>query len=330
MGQTIIILIALIISIAGIVFYISKKFKQLEELRKGDSGMQILNQNMQALQHNITSQIHQTNSAVNERLDHAARVISAVTHELGQMQQIGSQLRNFQDFLKSPKLRGNLGEQGLKELLSSGLPRKHFQLQYSFRSGVIVDAIINLESGKIPIDSKFPLENFNNMLKAEDSDAKEYFRRKFKTDFKNHVNAISKKYINPDEGTADFAFMYIPSESIFFEVVNNEHDLFEYAANNHVIASSPSTFFYYLRTIMLGLEGKRITEMSREILKTLRTLKNDSKQFGETIGVLNKHIANASKTMTQANEHYLKLAQNIEKIDALEDDQDQLLESGDK
>ena len=309
-----------------IIWYITKKFRELE-MPKGDQGsMQILNQNLQALQHNITSQLHNNNQNINQQLNYASKAISSLSQELGQMQQIGSQLRNFQDFLKSPKLRGNLGEQGLKELLSQALPNKYFDMQYCFRSGCIVDAIIHLEAGKIPVDSKFPMENFNQMLKAGEPEAKAFFRKKFCSDFKIHIDAISKKYINPDEGTADFAFMYLPSESIFFEVINNEQSLFEYAADKHVVISSPSTFFYYLKTIMLGLEGKRITEMSREIIKTLKSIKIESSKFGENLTLLSKHIGNANKTASLLNDSYVKMTSKIDKIDTLEHDQKNLIE----
>lgn len=324
-----VILIVVIFSLATIfalVFYFSKKFREMEEDRKGDNGLQILNQNMQLLQQSVADQIGKTTQSVNERLDNAARVIMAVNNELGQMKEIGSNLKNIQDFLKSPKLRGNLGEQGLKELLSQALPKRYFDIQYTFRSGNTVDAIIHLEAGKIPVDSKFPLENFNQMLKSQNEADKMQYRRKFRDDFRKHVNAISKKYINPDEGTADFAFMYIPSESIYFEVINNEQDLFEYAANCHIILSSPSTFFYYLRTIMLGLEGKRITEMSREILKALKTIKQQSGNLGENLSVLNRHISNASKTMTTVSDQYIKLTEKIDRVDLLEESQTKLLE----
>lgn len=320
-----ILLVAVIVIIYMMQFFL-KKISELEKSNNDNSGLQMLNMNMQHMSKSVADAIENTNRTMNERLNHASSVMMAVNQELGQMKEIGLNLKNIQDFLKSPKLRGNLGEQGLKELLSSALPAKYFDLQYSMRSGVIVDAIIHLDAGKIPIDSKFPLENFNQMLRAHTAEEKDGCRRMFRNDFRKHVNAISKKYINPDEGTVEFAFMYIPSESIYFEVINNEQDLFEYAANAHVVLSSPSTFFYYLRTIMLGLEGKRMTEMSREILKTLRTVKLQSNSLGESLATLNRHITNSSKTMSQVADQYEKLADRINKVDLLEEKEERLLE----
>lgn len=318
MNEIILIIVILLIfclgTIGGIIYYFSGKFRQMEEQRRGDSGLQFLNQNVQAL--------HQ---AVSDRLDRAAQVMMAVNSELGQMREIGSNLKNIQDFLKSPKLRGNLSEQGLKDLLSQALPRKCFDLQYTFRSGTIVDAIIHLESGKIPIDAKFPLENFNQVLKSKSDEERAGFRRKFKADFRLHVNNIARKYINPDEGTTDFAFMYLPSENIFFEIINNENDLYEYAAKQHVVVSSPSSFFYYLRTIMLGFEGRKISKMSQEILQTLKSLQNESTALDESLSVLNRHILNSAKTMSTVNERFTKLSNKISKVGELESNQEKYL-----
>lgn len=330
MNQIIIFLIIAlgltILTIFVMVFLYFKKLNEFFNRKNDDIGFQLLNQNLQSMNQNFSESISSTNRAINDRLDSAARVIMSVNHELGQMKEIGLNLKNIQDFLKSPKLRGNLGEQGLKELLSQALPSKYFSTQFTFRSGAMVDAIIHLDAGKIPIDSKFPMENFNQMLQSETKEKKESFRRAFRSDFRKHINAISKKYINPDEGTVEFAFMYIPSESIYFEVVNNEQDLFEYAANEHVVLSSPSTFFYYLRTIMLGLEGKRVTEMSRDILKTLKVIKQQSGYLGENLSVLNKHISNSSKTMSTVSDQYAKLSEKINKVDALEEKETKLLD----
>ena len=306
----------------AIIYFVFRRLKELENSKNNDQSLQMINQNLNS----FSERINVTNQAINERLDNAARVISAVNRELGTMSQIGSQLSNFQEFLKSPKLRGGLGEQGLKDMLAQSLPHDLYKMQYSFRSGQIVDAIIKIEAGLIPIDAKFPLENFNRFLNAKSADEKTEAKNKFRSDFRVHVNAISKKYINPDEGTVDFAFMYLPSESVFFEVVNSERDLFDYAAKNKIIPSSPSTFFYYLRTIMLGLEGKRITEMSREIMKTLKSIKQESHKFGDNLGKLNRHLSNAKSTMDTVNTGYASLAEKIDHVDVLETDQAKLLE----
>ena len=317
-----ILMVVVLIFFALIIYFVFRRLKEIENSKNNDQSLQLINQNLNS----FSARIDVTNQAINERLDNAARVISAVNRELGTMSQIGSQLSNFQEFLKSPKLRGGIGEQGLKDMLAQAFPHDLYKMQYQFRNGQIVDAIIKIEAGLIPIDAKFPLENFNRFLNAKSAEEKIEAKNKFRSDFRVHVNAIAKKYINPEEGTVDFAFMYLPSESVFFEVVNSERDLFEYASRNKIIPSSPSTFFYYLRTIMLGLEGKRINEMSREIMKTLKTIKQESHKFGDNLGRLNKHLTNAKSTMDSVNSGYVSLAGKIDQVDTLESNQAKLLE----
>ncbi|MDH4358909.1 MAG: DNA recombination protein RmuC [Candidatus Berkelbacteria bacterium] len=302
--------------------------KTIENLRSGqnDSALQMLNQNIQSLQSNFHSKLDVTNKAINERLDNAARVISTLNKELGQMQQIGSQLRNFQDFLKSPKLRGGLGEQGLRNILSQSLPSAHYKMQYKFRNNQVVDAVIKIDAGIIPVDSKSPLEEFNKFLKSESDESKLVNLRDFRRSFKKHVDDISKKYILPDEGTVDFAFMYLPSESVFFEIVNNQPDLLDYATKSKVMPASPSSFLYYLKTIMLGLEGKKITEMSKQILTVLKMIQKENIKFGDGLGVLDSHISNAKKTMERVSSGYTQLSTKIDQVSILEATQTELIE----
>lgn len=314
--------------IVGFILLIVFLRKALSSLKPGDSdtSLQLLNQNIVALQSNMQQKIDITNKAINERLDNAARVISEVSRELGSMSQIGNQLRSFQDFLKAPKLRGGLGEQGLKTILSQSLPSDLYKIQYRFRNNQAVDAIVKIESGIIPIDSKFPLEEFNNYLKAESEAEKTAYLKEFARSFKKHVDDIAKKYILPDEGTVDFAFMYLPSETLFFEVVNNQPNLLDYANRSKIIPASPSSFSYYLRTIMIGLEGKKITEMSKQILSTLKIIQSENKKFGEGLGILDSHISNARKTMDKVSSSYTQLSGKIDQVSVLESSQSELIE----
>lgn len=326
-------LILLIVVFAGmivvaiiIIFYISKKMQELKNERLNDQSMQLLNQNVQSLQNSFQEKIDRTNQSINERLDNAARVIGLVNRELGQMSQIGNTLQNFQEFLKSPKLRGGLGEQGLKDMLAQTFPNELYSMQYKFRNGQTVDAAIKIEAGIVPVDAKFPLENFNRILNAKSEDERGEARRKFRSDFRVHVNAISKKYILTDEGTVDFAMMYIPSETVYYELISNETDLHDYAVKAKVIPASPNTFFYYLRTIMLGLQGKRISEMSRQILSTLKVIQSESKKFGDNLSVLNRHVTNAKSTMEKVDSDFSRLSNKIDQVSILEAEQTELLE----
>ncbi len=294
------------------------RLEQIEAARANDQSAQLLNQNIQGMQQRIDA----TTTAINERLDGAARVIQGVSRELGTMSQIGTQLAQFQDFLKSPKLRGGLGEQGLKELLSQALPAELVRYQYRFRSGEAVDAMIQLTAGIVPIDAKFPLENFNRYLQVSDEAEKTGFLNAFRRDFRNRVNEISRKYIAPDEGTVEFAVMYVPSENVYYELVANDRlrDLYDYAASEKVIVTSPSTFFYYLRTIMAALEGQRVNQMAHQILQTVRAIQQETHKFGANVGILAKHVGNAKNTMDRVETDYLRLEQKVDGVMQLDAD----------
>lgn len=313
------LLVLIVVVLATVGFAVGIILKKLEEMKKSsaqDPLFQVFNQNLQAMQ----GRIDESNKMINNQLSNYATLMTGVGERLGQMTQIGTQLQEFQAFLRSPKLRGNLGEQGLKDLLAQLLPKELFQEQYHFKNGEIVDFVIKIDAGIVPVDAKFPLENFNKMLTAKDENEKLTHYRSFRTDFKKHIEKISRKYIVPDEGTTDFAFMYIPSESIFFEVLNNEklRELYDAALSSKIILASPSTFFYYLRTIMLGLEGKRVNEMSKQILATLRIIQQESNKMGGDLNVLNKHINNAKNTMDSVNNGYSRLSSKIDNVRSLE------------
>ena len=303
---------------------ILKRLQDIELSRQNDKTALFLNQNIQGMQ----ERLDKTTEAINTRLDHAAQVIGGVHRELGSMSQIGTQLAQFQDFLKSPKLRGGLGEQGLKDLLIQALPVELVRFQFGFRTGDIVDAAIQLHAGIVPIDSKFPLENFNRYISESEAETKTAAANAFRRDFRNRVNEISKKYILPDEGTVDFAMMYLPSESIYYEIVTNEkfRDLYEYAAAEKVIVTSPSTLFYYLRTIMVGLEGQRLNRMAHQVLAAVRTVQQETHKFGDSIGLLGKHLGNAKNTMDTVQTSYTRLAQKVDAVLKLEEAETKAIE----
>lgn len=239
---SIIIIALLLITGFSVFFYLlNKKFQELIEKQKNnDPVIGLLNQNiqnmqqgmqsnMQNMQSNMHLQLSKTTEAINQRLDNAAKIIGGVNKELGQMQEVGRQMKDLQDFLRSPKLRGNIGEQVLRDLLEQFFSKEHFELQYKFNEGQIVDAIIKTDKGIIPIDSKFPMENFQKMLKTESEKDKNNFSKEFIKDVKKHINDISKKYILPQEGTIDFAVMYIPSETIYYEIIRGDENLNTFA-----------------------------------------------------------------------------------------------------
>ncbi len=241
------------------------------------------------------------------------------------MSEIGRSMKDLQDLLKNPKLRGNIGEQVLKELLSQMLPKSSFHLQYAFKSGSIVDAAIKTEAGIIPIDSKFPMENFRNLTKAESEIDKKLYTKEFNNDVKKHIDAIAGKYILTNEGTIDYALMYIPSEAIYYEMISNT-TLLEYASSKRVLPVSPMSFYAYLRSILIGFEGQKITEQAREILSGIRSIQSDYKKVGETIDTLSKHITNSYNMMTQVTTGFDKLGIKISTTASIKHTDKKLLE----
>lgn len=277
-----------------------------------------LNEAMRTTSNDMTKVLQENSKQLNERLDKAATVIKEVGREVGQMSEIGRNMRELQDFLKSPKLRGNIGEQVLKDLISQMFPKKSFHLQYEFKNGEKVDAAIQTDAGILTIDSKFPMENFQKILKANSNEEKEIFRKEFVKDVKRHIDAIAKKYILPAEGTMDFALMYIPSESVYYEVVN-QTEIMEHARKSRVYTVSPSTLYAHLQTILLSFEGKKIETRSKEVFRLLRALQIDYEKVEENMQTLGKHLTNASSQFHNVSTGFLQFGQKLNNTKNLEE-----------
>lgn len=269
-----------------------------------------LNEAMQSNSSHMVRTLQENTKQLNERLDKAAQVIAGVGKEVGQMSEIGRSMKELQDFLKSPKLRGNIGEEVLKDLIAQMFPKNSFHLQYMFKSGERVDAAIQTDAGILPIDSKFPMENYQKMVKANESE-KEGFQKEFSRDVKKHIDAIAKKYILPEEGTMDFALMYIPSESVYYEVVGLQ-DVMNYAKKNRVYLVSPTTLYAHLQTILLSFEGKRIETKSREVFKLLRGLQIDYEKLNENMLLLGRHLTNATSQFTNFSTGFTQLGNKLQ------------------
>ncbi len=267
---------------------------------------------------NTGNRLEFQSKSFNERLDNAAKVIGDVQKNIGEFSEIGRSMKDLQEFLRSPKLRGNIGEQVLKELLGQMLPKQSFHLQYAFKSGDKVDAAIKTAAGIIPIDSKFPMENFRKMSGAKDDNEKKIYEKEFVRDVKTHIDVISKKYILTEEGTIDYALMYIPSESIYYEVVNST-SLFDYAQDKRVLPVSPTTFYAYLKAILMSFEGQKIEAKAGEILATLRAVQKDYVKVDDNLNILQKHLTNAYNMMGNVFSAFSTLGRKISSTQNLGD-----------
>ena len=233
-------------------------------------------------------------------LDNSSRMMSDLQRSLGEMNEVGRGIKSLQDYLASPKLRGGLGEEILSQMLSQVFPKQHYQLQYSFKSGARVDAVIKTEAGLLCIDSKFPLGDFDvNAIKK-------------------HFYDISKKYILPDEKTLDFALMYIPSEAMYYEVANNR-ELTKLARELRVYAVSPNTLYAHLQVILLSFQGKQMEEKSKQVLTLLLAIQKDHDHLVGGLGVLGRHLTNAFNQMSEVNSSAGQLGQKLSQTKQLKE-----------
>jgi len=300
----------------GIIWIINRR---LSKNSSDHTLIEWLKSNQEALSRNsknITDTLSQNTRDINERLDRAAKVIGDLQKEAGQFSEVSRSMRDLQDYLKSPKLRGNLGEEILQDLLSQVFPKSAIFFQHQFKSGEKVDAALKTDAGILPIDSKFPMENFTRMVKEEKEEDRERARREFGRDVKRHIDAISKKYILPEEGTVDFAIMYIPSESVYYEIVNLP-EVMDYARTQRVYPVSPTTMYAHLRIILVSFEGKRIEQQARQVLSSIRAIQKDYEKVESVISVLGRHVTNAYNAMSNLTSGFTQLGQKITSTQSL-------------
>lgn len=307
------ILIIAVGALAFAVFTVSRRMKDMKDAQVNDKGMVMLNQNLQGM----NERLDKTTDALSSRLDRAAEVIMAVQKELGTVQE---RFKGFEEFseLLHPKLRGNIGEQILADMLAQVFSEKHYSLQYKFREGETVDAVIRTQAGLIPIDSKFPLENFKQYTRADTDNKREIARKDFMKAVKRHVDDIAKKYLKPEEGTVNFGVMYVPSENVYYHILtDDESDLLEYAKGKGVLVISPHGFFNFLRIVMMGMERNKLQEQAQKIWDILKGVQQESVRFSESLGVLSRHITNAKNSMDTVQSGYSKLTGKIDQVKLL-------------
>lgn len=263
--------------------------------------------------------------SINERLDNSANVIKGVTATIAEVKEsnkkihdMAKDLTSLQDILKSPKLRGGLGELFLEELLSQIFTKEQYSLQYRFKSGETVDAVVHLRNDQlVPVDAKFPLENFKKMIECKEEKEQASLRKLFVSDVKKHIDAIAKKYILPDEGTFDFALMYIPAENVYYETIIKEsadESISSYGLSKRVIPVSPNSFNIYLHTILIGLRGMQIEKSARDIFNNLARLNNDFGKFAEDFELVGKHLGHAQSSYDNSEKRLQKFSSKLDQV----------------
>lgn len=338
--QSLILMMVLLVAVVIVVaFFIANQVKSIKKEMVESESEKILmewlkemkgavDKSSETLERQLKSQrqtMDQQTKLIWERLDNASKVIGNVQKQLGGIEEFGKDMKDLSNVLKSPKLRGGLGEQFLYEILENYLPKDLYKTQYKFRDGTLCDAVILTDKGMIPVDSKFPMENFKVMLEAGSDSERERAKKDFIKDVKARVDEISSKYILPGEGTTEQAIMYIPSENVYYELVVNTPGIEEFSKNKNVILTSPNTFSYFVKIILVAYQQNELAKHAGEILKALAGIRVEAEKFGGDLSVLDGHINRATKAMDNVKSKFTKLFGKIEGVQALGREEDKPL-----
>jgi len=306
-----IVIVLIVLVLVLLIWLITSSFAGRKEIAGQATGISLLQQQLEALkaaQDGIRSELNKSlqdgQANITRNMQSSQQVLTQLNTQIGELQgtnrqmlQLGTEVRRLQDILSSPKLRGQMGEWSLENLLSQILPKDSYRLQYTFKDGKTVDALLNLADFSVPVDAKFPLPGFEKVVKAEAEEEKIRLRRQFLKDVHNHIDKIASDYIRPAEGTLDFAIMYIPAENVYYETVvkyaGETHDILAYSLDKKVIPVSPNLLYAYLMTVVMGLHGLQIEKQAAEIRQNLKRLNSSFADFLSNWDVLGKHIRNA-------------------------------------
>ncbi len=319
------IILVLLTVLIGMIFVLLKK----KDVAKDDQSFLMLQSQLNEMSKTLDTKLNDSNQMIHSKMTESLDIVKNVTQSLTKLDEtnkqvmgFAGQLQSLENILKNPKQRGILGEYYLETVLKNVLPPNSYQMQYKFNNGEIVDAVVFAKEGIIPIDSKFSLENYNKILDARDDGEKENLEKLFKQDLKNRIDETSK-YIRPKEKTMEFAFMFIPSEAIYYDLLVNKvgavkvntRDLIEYAFRERkVIIVSPTTFLAYLQTVMQGLRALKIEESVKDILKHVSNLQNHIISYEEYLKKLGNNLGTTVNMYNSAYKEFGKIDKDVVKI----------------
>ncbi len=257
-----------------------------------------------------------TSQSMHRQIESFTRETEKLRGEISQIQKAMENVSSFQEFFTSPKARGEWGEASLEHILKEYFPADFYKPQHMFESGEQVDAVLKLPNEMLlPIDSKFPFDNYRRMVSEKDEERKRILRIQFLKDAKKQITDISQKYILPSEGTVEFAIMYIPAEAVYYEInMNREIDIVEYARQKKVILASPNTIFLTLKAIEHWFRDTHITRKTQEIIKSISKIQKDSKILKEDFEKIGKHIKNASSAYEKSEKRFDMFSEKVEKL----------------
>lgn len=327
MNTVILLVFVAVVALGAGLYAVWNGLKKLGEKPKDDQSLVLIQNQINELSRMLDAKLGESNKALRDQFGESAKIIKEITRELtkvgeGQKQvmNITDQLKNLQDILKNPKQRGIAGEYFLETVLKNVLPPGSFQMQYPFKNGEIVDAAIFYQEKIIPIDSKFSLENYNRILESKTDDERKRFEDALRTDLKNRIDETSK-YIRPLEGTIEFAFMFIPSEALYYDLLINKvgavnaRDLVEYAiADKKVFIVSPTSFLAYLQTVIQGLRQSEINKSAEQIQKNIGELSKHLISYDTFMQKLGNSISTSVNMYTKAYKEFKKVDKDVMRI----------------
>ncbi len=319
------LILMVLIGLAAIFWFLKNNLVK----KTNDQSLLLMQNQIQEMTRTLDSKLGESTKILQRQFGESAKIIKEITQELtkvgeGQKQvvDVAKQLESLQDILKNPKQRGVLGEYFLKTVLENVLPPNSFQMQYKFKDGTIVDAAVFVKDKVIPIDSKFSLENYNRILESKEDGERQKYEAAFKEDLKNRIDETSK-YIKPEEGTMEFAFMFIPSEAVYYDLLinkigavkSNTRDLIQYAAGEKkVMIVSPTTFLAYLQTVLQGLKALQIEESAKEIRKRVEELGRHLSSYETYMKKLGAHLGTTVNMYNSAYKELGKIDKDVLKI----------------
>lgn len=334
---TLFVLVALAIALLWLVLSLKNKFEKSRDEKEAviiQEKLAMLLEENRELRRAMDQKLSETHHTNQRQYAESARLIENITEKLTKLDEtnkqvvnFSSQLQNLQDILKNPKQRGVLGEYFLEETLKNVLPPNSYQMQYKIGKDekgrdLIVDAVVFVKDKIIPVDSKFSLENYERILNTNDQEAREKLEKQFKLDLKERIDETSK-YVKPEEKTMDFAFMFIPSEAIYYDLLVNKvgavqvntRDLIEYAfKEKHVIIVSPTSFLAYLQTVLQGLKALQIEESAKEIKKWVEMLGKHMLSYEEYMKKLGASMGTTVSHYNNAYHEFKKIDKDIAKV----------------
>jgi DNA recombination protein RmuC len=323
------LVVVLLVAVAGLFIFFNKKFESMQSNKDGDQSFLMLQERIKELNQTMDTKLSHSTSQMQTQFSHSLNVIKDVAEKAAQIQETNKQVKEFSSqlydlkkVLTSQKNRGNLGEAGLQLVLENILPPSAYHLQHKISDGAVVDAAIVTKDGIIPVDAKFSLENYNRIIAEDNEDVKRQLEKEFKNDLKKRIDETAK-YIQPSRGTMDFAFMFIPAEAIYYDLLVNEvgavkvdtGGLVDYAfREKKVIIVSPTTFAAYLQTVLQGLRALKIEDQAKGIIKNVEKLQRHINVYDDKMQKLGASLGTSVNAYNSSYKEFKKIDKDVVKI----------------